>query len=83
MGAVIGTGRERRRHWRDAISGYERPAIAGSGAIACGLAACASALGEVIVLLAPQRRVGLACRATSAQSAAAKLDGAIAGPRSR
>jgi 3-hydroxybutyryl-CoA dehydrogenase len=26
---------------------YERPGIAGSGAIACGLAACASALGEV------------------------------------
>ncbi|HYQ13868.1 MAG TPA: 3-hydroxyacyl-CoA dehydrogenase family protein [Solirubrobacterales bacterium] len=27
--------------------GYERPGIAGSGAIACGIAACASALGEV------------------------------------
>lgn len=30
--------------------GYERPAIAGSGAIACGLAACASALGDVRML---------------------------------
>jgi 3-hydroxybutyryl-CoA dehydrogenase len=27
--------------------GYERPGIAGSGAIACGVAACASALGDV------------------------------------
>ncbi len=27
--------------------GYERPGIAGSGAIACGIAACASALGDV------------------------------------
>jgi 3-hydroxybutyryl-CoA dehydrogenase len=27
--------------------GYARPGIAGSGAIACGIAACASALGEV------------------------------------
>jgi 3-hydroxyacyl-CoA dehydrogenase len=29
---------------------YERPVIAGSGTIACGLAACASALGEVRLL---------------------------------
>jgi 3-hydroxybutyryl-CoA dehydrogenase len=29
---------------------YERPAIAGSGVIACGLAACASAAGEIRVL---------------------------------
>jgi 3-hydroxybutyryl-CoA dehydrogenase len=27
--------------------GYERPGIAGSGTVACGIAACASALGEV------------------------------------
>ena len=31
-------------------NGYERPAVAGSGTIACGLAACASTLGEVILL---------------------------------
>jgi 3-hydroxybutyryl-CoA dehydrogenase len=31
-------------------SGYERPAIVGSGAIATGLAACASAAGDVLVL---------------------------------
>ena len=30
--------------------GYSRPAVAGSGAVACGLAACASALGEVRLL---------------------------------
>ena len=30
--------------------GYTRPAVAGSGTIACGLAACASALGEVRLL---------------------------------
>jgi 3-hydroxybutyryl-CoA dehydrogenase len=29
---------------------YERPAIAGSGTIACGLAACASAVSEVLLL---------------------------------
>ena len=30
--------------------GYERPAIAGSGTIACGVAACASAIGTVTIL---------------------------------
>ena len=29
---------------------YERPAIAGSGTIACGLAACASASSKVMLL---------------------------------
>ena len=31
-------------------TGYSRPAIAGSGTIACGLAACATAVGEVRIL---------------------------------
>jgi hypothetical protein len=31
-------------------SGYERPAIAGSGVIACGLAASATAAGKVRLL---------------------------------
>ena len=34
----------------DAAGGYERPAIAGSGTIACGVAASASAVGQVILL---------------------------------
>jgi 3-hydroxybutyryl-CoA dehydrogenase len=52
---------------------YERPAVAGSGAIACGLAACASALGEVRLLA---RSDASARRAEGdAREAAAKLDG--------
>ena len=55
--------------------GYERPAIAGSGTIACGLAACASALGEVRLLA---RSDVSAWRAEEqAQAAAGKLDGGI------
>jgi len=51
--------------------GYERPAIAGSGAIACGLAASATAAGKVRVLA---RSDASAWRAEEqAQSAAAKL----------
>ena len=57
--------------------GYTAPAIAGSGTIACGLAACASALGEVRLLA---RSDASAWRADEqAQKAAGKLEGAVAG----
>src|SRR3712207_6354625 len=55
-------------------SGYERPAIAGSGTIACGLAACATLTGEVKLLA---RTDASAWRAEEqAQGEARKLDGA-------
>jgi 3-hydroxybutyryl-CoA dehydrogenase len=55
------------------IEAYERPGIAGSGVIACGLAACASALSEVHLLA---RSDASAWRAEEqAQATAAKLDG--------
>ena len=58
-------------------NGYERPAIAGSGTIATGLAACASTLGEVTLLA---RSDASAWRAEEqAQAAAVKLEGAVAG----
>jgi 3-hydroxybutyryl-CoA dehydrogenase len=54
--------------------GYQRPAIAGSGAIACGLAAAASAVGDVVVVA---RSDGSAERAEQdARAAAERLDGA-------
>lgn len=54
-------------------NGYERPAVAGSGLIACGLAAAASTLGEVRLLA---RSDASAWKAEeSAQSAAGKVDG--------
>ena len=60
-----------------ATSGYERPGIAGSGTIASGLAACASALGEVVLVA---RSDASAWRAEEdAQAAAEKLEGAVAG----
>ena len=60
-----------------APNGYERPGIAGSGTIATGLAACASALGEVWLLA---RSDASAWRAEEqAQATAAKLEGAVAG----
>ena len=53
-------------------NGYERPAIVGSGAIACGLAAAASVASEVLVLA---RSDASADRARDdAREAAAKLD---------
>ncbi len=53
-------------------SGYERPAVSGSGLIACGVAACASAAGDVRLLA---RSDASAWRAEErAQSAASKLD---------
>lgn len=60
-----------------APGGYATPAIAGSGTIACGLAACASALGEVRLLA---RSDASAWRAEEqAQATAAKLEGAVSG----
>ncbi len=54
-------------------TGYERPAVAGSGTIACGLAAIASTLGAVRLLA---RSDASAWRAEeTAQSLAGKLDG--------
>jgi len=58
-------------------NGYERPAVAGSGTIACGLAACASTLGEVWLLT---RSDTSARRAEEqAEAAAKKLEGAVPG----
>jgi 3-hydroxybutyryl-CoA dehydrogenase len=55
---------------------YQRPAIAGSGTIACGLAACASVASEVLLLA---RSDASAWRAEEqAHSLAAKVDGAEA-----
>ena len=57
----------------NAADGYARPAVAGSGVIACGLAACASQLGEVRLLA---RSDASAWRAEEqAQAEAKKLDG--------
>jgi 3-hydroxybutyryl-CoA dehydrogenase len=57
--------------------GYERPGLAGSGAIACGLAACATRTGEVRLLA---RSDASAWRAEEqAQAAAAKVDGGSPG----
>jgi 3-hydroxybutyryl-CoA dehydrogenase len=57
------------------IEGYERPGIAGSGTIACGLAACATTLGQVRLLA---RSDASAWRAEEqAQSTAGKLDGGV------
>ena len=58
-------------------NGYDRPGIAGSGTIATGLAACASALGAVTLLA---RSDASAWRAEEqAQAAADKLEGAVSG----
>jgi 3-hydroxybutyryl-CoA dehydrogenase len=57
--------------------GYERPGIAGSGTIACGIAAVASAAGPVVLLA---RSESSACRAgQSVDKLCAKLDGGEAG----
>jgi len=56
-------------------TGYSKPAVAGSGAIACGLAASATPLGEVRLLA---RSDASAWRAEEqAQAAAEKLDGGL------
>jgi 3-hydroxybutyryl-CoA dehydrogenase len=56
-------------------SGYSRPAIAGSGQIACGLAAVASSLGEVRLLARSD------ASAWRAEEAAEKLCGKLEGAR--
>lgn len=54
-------------------AGYERPAVAGSGVIACGLAACATATGQVRLLA---RSDASAWRAEEeAQAAAGRVAG--------
>jgi 3-hydroxybutyryl-CoA dehydrogenase len=53
-------------------SGYAHPAVAGSGTIACGLAACASTLGEVRLLA--RSDVSAWKAEESAQALAAKVD---------
>ncbi len=59
----------------DGSDGYARPAVAGSGTIACGLAACASRLGEVRLLA---RSDASAWRAEeAAQAEAKKLDAGV------
>jgi len=60
-----------------ARNGYEQPGIAGSGTIATGLAACASALGEVTLLARSDASAWQA--EEQAQKTAAKLEGAVAG----
>jgi 3-hydroxybutyryl-CoA dehydrogenase len=58
-------------------AGYERPAIAGSGTIACGLAACATITADVRLLA---RTDASAWRAEErAQGEARKLDGGVPG----
>jgi 3-hydroxybutyryl-CoA dehydrogenase len=58
-------------------SGYTRPAVAGSGTIACGLVACASALGDVRLLA---RSDASAWKAEeTAQALAEKVDGGSRG----
>jgi 3-hydroxybutyryl-CoA dehydrogenase len=54
--------------------GYERPAIAGSGAIACGLAACSTARGVTILLARSESSAWKAEEATT--TACAEISGA-------
>jgi 3-hydroxybutyryl-CoA dehydrogenase len=57
-------------------TGYERPAVAGSGVIACGVAAVATTIGEVRLLA---RSDASAWRAEeSAQALCAKVEGGVA-----
>lgn len=57
--------------------GYKAPAVAGSGTIACGIAACASTLGEVWVLARSDTSAWRAEEQAEAQ--AKKLEGAVPG----
>ena len=57
--------------------GYERPGVAGSGAIACGLAACATAAGEVRLLARSERSAERA--EGEVAKVCGKLDGADPG----
>jgi 3-hydroxybutyryl-CoA dehydrogenase len=56
--------------------GYERPGIAGSGAIATGLAVCASTASDVVMLARSEDSSSRA--AAAVEKAAGKLDGAEA-----
>jgi 3-hydroxybutyryl-CoA dehydrogenase len=53
--------------------GYKRPAVAGSGTIACGVAAVASAAGPVVLLARSESSAGKAGR--SVDKLASKLEG--------
>jgi 3-hydroxybutyryl-CoA dehydrogenase len=71
-GSLLPVGRDRQRPV-SAAEGYSRPGVAGSGVVACGLAANVSTVGEIRLLA---RSDASAWRAEEeAQSAAAKLDG--------
>jgi 3-hydroxybutyryl-CoA dehydrogenase len=52
---------------------YSRPGIAGSGTIACGLAACATAAGEIIVLARSEKSANRASQ--EASQLCAQVDG--------
>ena len=54
-------------------NGYERPAVAGSGTIACGVAAVASAAGPVVLLARSEPAAGRAGQAVD--KLASKLEG--------
>jgi 3-hydroxybutyryl-CoA dehydrogenase len=54
--------------------GYERPAIAGSGTIACGIAASASVVGEVLIVARSEESAGRAV--ASVEKLCGKLEGA-------
>jgi 3-hydroxybutyryl-CoA dehydrogenase len=54
--------------------GYERPAVAGSGTIARGVAACASTVGEVVILARSREAAERAL--ASVEKLCGKLDGA-------
>jgi 3-hydroxybutyryl-CoA dehydrogenase len=56
-----------------AAGGYERPAVAGSGTIACGIATCASAIGDVVILARSQESADRAL--ASVEKLCGKLDG--------
>jgi 3-hydroxybutyryl-CoA dehydrogenase len=58
-------------------SGYSSPAIAGSGAIACGIAASASATSAIVVLARSDESAQRA--GAQARKLAAKVDGADEG----
>jgi 3-hydroxybutyryl-CoA dehydrogenase len=69
-----GQGRDRKPHLMNASKGYERPGIAGSGAIATGLAAVSTSAGDTILLA---RSEASAWRAEERVVAAcAKIEGA-------
>jgi 3-hydroxybutyryl-CoA dehydrogenase len=58
-------------------SGYQRPAVVGSGTIACGIAAVASATGSVLLLARSESSAGRAGQ--QVDKLASKLDGAEPG----